>query len=177
MRQFIRAIKTPVTLIVLLAILGFSAKWGLEQIRTDETRPTTEACVMTDVGEELTPNRVTVRVFNGGTKSKAASITKLYLNGKDFRVIRTGNSDRRVMTTLIVGNSADNPEVKLLQQFFEDAVAEGDGRTDHVVDVILSDESKPTSKAAGSVPVDGPVCLPKINSATPSADPTPTRKK
>lgn len=176
MRQFIRAVKTPITLILLLAILGFGAKWGYDQVRTAEGAPTAENCVMTDVGEKLTPNRVTVRVFNGGTKSKAASLTKLYLNGHDFRVIRTGNSERRVMTTVIVGNSVDDPEVKLLQQFFVDSVAEGDGRPDHMVDVILSDTSKQNPKAAGSVPVDGPVCLPKIDSATPDASPSPTKE-
>jgi len=173
-RQFIRAIKTPVTLIVLLAILGYGAKWGYENATMGSTKPSAEACVMTDVGDELTPRKVTVRVFNGGTAPKAASLTKLYLNSHDFRVIRTGNSERAVVNTVIIGNSPDDPEVKLVQQYFADAVAEGDGRADHVVDVILHDKTKRATKIAGSVPVDGPICLPRV-SATPSASPTPTK--
>ena len=127
MRQFIRVIKTPVTLIALLAILGFGAKWGFEQINVSDGKVVNNACVMTDVGKELTPAKVTVRVYNGGNTPKMASLTKLFLNSHDFRVVKTNNSERRVATTVIVGNSANDPEVKLLQQFFVDAVAEGRG--------------------------------------------------
>ena len=177
MRQFIRVIKTPVTLIALLAILGFGAKWGFEQINVSDGKVVNNACVMTDVGKELTPAKVTVRVYNGGNTPKMASLTKLFLNSHDFRVIKTNNSERRVATTVIVGNSANDPEVKLLQQFFVDAVAEGDGREDHVVDVILTDTSKQQADPVKTVPVDGPVCLPRIDSATPSASPTPSKKR
>ncbi|MFZ0529615.1 MAG: LytR C-terminal domain-containing protein [Propionicimonas sp.] len=184
MRQFIRVIKTPVTLIVLLAMLGFGAKWGYEQL-TASNLTSSQACVMTDVGKELTPDKVSVRVLNGGNVAKMASLTKLYLNSQRFRVIYANNSERRVITTTIVGNSADDPEVRLLQQFFVGATAEGDGRVDHVVDVILTDKSKQEPKPVTSVAVSGPVCLPVITatsaeptgseSAKPSA--TPTKKK
>lgn len=175
MRQVIRVLKTPVTLIVLLAILGFGANWGWRTATMDSTSGRTgTVCVPTDVGTELTPPKVTVRIFNAGGVSKGASLTRLYLNAFQFRVTSIGNSDRSLTSTLIVGNSVDDPEVKLLQGFFEGAVAEGDGRADHVVDVIIFDKTKRVAKPKTSVPVTGPVCLPPIAAASTTPSPTPS---
>ena len=44
MRQVIRVIKTPVTLIILLAILGYGAMWGFEHATISDTRKA-QACV------------------------------------------------------------------------------------------------------------------------------------
>ncbi len=176
MRRAIRVLKTPVTLIVLLAILGYGAVWGYQHATMDTTvARATEPCVPTDVGPELTPPRVTVRVFNAGTRSKAASLTRLYLNGYGFRVTLVNNSDRNIESTVVIGNSADDPEVKLVQQFFAGSVAEGDGRADHVVDVLIFDKTQQVEKPATSVPVEGPVCLPAIKGhASPSGSPSPS---
>ena len=176
MRQAIRVLKTPVTLILLLAILGFGASWGLQHVTMDDAPRQQAACVMTDVGTELTPDKVTVRIFNSGTKPKAASLTRIALNHYDFRVILINNSSRELSRTTIVGNSPDNPEVKLLQQFFVDAAAEGDGRADHVVDVIIHDKTQKVDDPKASVPVSGPVCLPAITAASASPSATPSKK-
>ena len=38
MRQVIRVLKTPVTLIILLAILGYGAVWGYQHATTPDAR-------------------------------------------------------------------------------------------------------------------------------------------
>ena len=184
MRKAIRVLKTPVTLLALLAILGYGAVWGYEHVTKDVDRPVA-ACVIQDVGDTLTPDKVTVRVFNGGESGGLAKGTALYLRAWGFPAPSYKNADRRVEQTTIVGNSPDDPEVRLLQQFFEGSVAEGDGRADHVVDVIMGDKNTQVNKPVTKIAVDGPVCLPQRPNATqsPSATPsetpstTPTKKQ
>jgi hypothetical protein len=181
-RQAIRVLKTPVTLIILLAILGYGAMWGLEHATM--SMPTqTATCVATDVGKVLKPNRVTVRVLNGGTNGGLAKRTALYLRAYGFHVIYWNNSEEKVLNTVIVGNADSDPEVKLVQQFFTGSTTKGDSRADHVVDVILGDKDTSIKDPVFGIPVSGPVCLPPIATAsesaipTPSASPTATKKK
>ncbi len=178
MRQVIRVIKTPVTLIILLAMLGYGAMWGYQHVTMPDNRPV-ETCVMTDVGSNLTPDKVTVRVLNGGEKGGLAKITAQFLRAHKFRVIYYNNSDERVPNTVVVGNSVDDPEVQLMLGFFTGSTAKGDGRADHVVDVILGDKNTQIEDPVSSVPVTGPVCLPPIAAATvsPTATPTPSATK
>ena len=176
MSQVIRVLKTPVTLIILLAILGYGAVWGFQHATMADTRAV-DNCVPADVGATLTPDRVTVRVLNGGDKGGLAKQTALFLRAHGFRVIFFNNADERVPNPVVVGNSVDDPEVKLLQQFFTGATAKGDGRADHVVDVILGDMDVHIENPVASIPVTGPVCLPPITSASESATPTPSATK
>lgn len=177
MRQVIRVLKTPVTLLVLLAILGYGAYWGYQQVTIDDSRPA-ETCVMTDVGDTLTPDRVTIRVLNGGETGGQAKRTREFLLAYGFRGGAFGNADRKVEVATIVGNAPDDPEVLLVQQLFDGAVTEGDGRKDHVVDVIVATKSQMLADPPKpSVPVDGPVCLPRLSptgSATASGSATPS---
>lgn len=175
-RKVVQVLKTPVTLLLLLGVLGYGAYWGYKQVTLDTTRPDA-TCVMQDVGPTLTPDKVTVRVFNGGETGNHAKTTRSFLQAFDFHVIMFNNSDEKVETTTVIGNSADDPEVKLVAQMFDGAVTEGDGRADHVVDVIVPTQYQDLSKAGDNpvttIAVDGPVCLPVINTATESASPTP----
>ncbi len=173
MRQVIRVLKTPVTLIILLAMLGYGAVWGLEHATMSTTKQTA-ACVPTDVGAELKPDKVTVRVLNGGTNGGLAKRTALYLRAYGFHVIYWNNAEESVPATVVVGANADDPEVLLVQQFFTGATTKGDGRTDHVVDVVLGDKETSIKDPVFGVPVSGPVCLPPITSASESASPTPS---
>ncbi|MFZ1385592.1 MAG: LytR C-terminal domain-containing protein [Propionicimonas sp.] len=176
MRQAIRVLKTPVTLILLLALVGFAAIWGYEHATAPTPARQAAPCVMTDVGGSLTPKKVHVRILNGGTKGGLAKTTQLYLNSYGFVVIRVNNTEEHIAKTVVVGNSVDDPEVKLVLGFFSDATARADGRADHVVDVLVGDQfATPKKPAAKSVPVSGPICLPAPLSnatATPSATPT-----
>lgn len=174
-RKVIRVLKTPVTLLLLLAILGYGAYWGYHQVTLSTDRPDTP-CTMQDVGNTLTPDRVTVRVLNGGETGNHAKTTRGFLISENFHVISYNNADEKVETTTVVGNSADGPEVKLVAQMFKDAVTKGDGRVDHIVDVIVptqyQDLSKNTDHPVRTIAVDGPVCLPVVATASDSASPS-----
>jgi hypothetical protein len=172
-RQVIRVIKTPVTLIILLAMLGYGAMWGYQHVTMPDNRKV-QTCVMTDVGENLTPERVTVRVLNGGESGGLAKLMAGFLRAHGFRAPSYNNSNERVPNTVVVGNSVDDPEVKLLLGFFTGSTARGDERADHSVDVIMGDKDTHIENPVASIPVSGPVCLPAIAASTVSATPTPT---
>lgn len=193
MRKVIRVVKTPITLLVLLAILGYGAWWGYTNFSVPIVKES-EKCVMTDVGAELTPDKVTVRTYNASTVPRLAKDARSYLLAWHFRVTEYNNSDRRLSNIVVIGNAADDPEVKLVQQFFPGSSAEGDGRTSHVVDVILGSRFEQLTDPKTSIPVKGPLCLPApkatadatddattdpvpSDSATPSTSPTATATK
>jgi len=173
-RKVIRVLKTPVTLLLLLAILGYGAYWGYKQVTLDTANPEA-TCVMQDVGKTLTADKISVRVFNGGDTPRAANDTRYkLLSYGDYHIITWRNSDREVTQVTVIGNSANDPEVRLVAQAFNAPVAtEGDGRADHVVDVIVPTKFSVVTKMPTSIAVDGPVCLPAIDTATESASPSP----
>nr|WP_300150734.1 LytR C-terminal domain-containing protein [Propionicimonas sp.] len=171
MRQVIRVLKTPVTLLILLAILGYGAYWGYQQVTFDTSRPATP-CVPQDVGGTLTSDRVTVRVFNGGEKPRAAKDTRNVLLAWHYNVIAYNNSNDDVTAVTVIGNSAEDPEVRLVAQAFKNATTKGDGRVDHVVDVILPTKFEMLETVPTTLEVDGPVCLPPIAAGSASATPS-----
>ena len=168
--QVIRILKTPVTLLALLALLLGAGYWGYRTMNTPIVNAAT-ACVPTDVGAELTPKSVQVRTLNAGGKPQLAKSTANYLRPYGFTVIRVNNTDRVVDKTVVVGNAVDDPEVRLVMQFLPGSVAEADGRADHVVDVLVGSAFAQAEKPVTSVPVSGPVCLPPMSNVTVS--PTP----
>jgi hypothetical protein len=167
LNQVIRVLKTPVTLIVLLLFVMGAGAWSLKAVSVPAAK-TANACVLTDVGKDLTPNWVSMRVLNAGGRGGLAKEMAGYVRAYGFNVIRVNNSEREVTKTVIVGYAADSPEVLLAQQFFPDSIAEGDGRADHVVDVLLGTESIRAPAPVTSVPVSGQVCLPARNLSTPT---------
>ncbi|MCW5952292.1 MAG: LytR C-terminal domain-containing protein [Propionibacteriaceae bacterium] len=182
-RQIVRVLKTPVTLLLLLAFVGYGAAWGYEHARAPVPGRPPVPCKAMDVGDTLTPQMVQVRVLNGGTKGGMAKTAASHLRAYDFKVIKINNTTERLENTVIVGKDADDPQVQLLTYFFKDAEVRGDGRIDGVVDVLLGTNSVriPNPKVT-TVEVDGPVCLPadtKLPTPTPEPSPseTPTKTK
>lgn len=175
-RQIVHVLKTPVTLILLLAILGYGAAWGYEHATAPRPERAVDPCIMTDVGDKLTPEHVKVRVLNAGLRGGLARTTAGYLRAYGFTVVKINNTSERIEKTVIVGSTEDDPEVQLLLGFFEDATVRGDGRADHVVDVLLATNSRRISDPKVlSVKVDGPVCLaPSTTDASPTPTPTPS---
>jgi hypothetical protein len=117
-------------------------------------------CQPTDVGTALHTNRVTVSVIGLG-ELQVAKLTSAYLRANGFRVISFLVRPDPAAGTTVRGSSADSPEVKLVQRFFPGAVAEGDGRADHTVDVLVAAVAQVQDPDA-SVPVSGQPCLPPI---------------
>lgn len=185
--QVVRVLKTPVTLLALLALLIGAGYWGYKAASTPTVKASS-TCVMTDVGSELTPKSVQVRILNAGASGGKAKVTaNTTLRPYGFQVIRVNNDDRVVTGTVVIGNAATDPEVKLVMQFFPGAVAEGDGRADHVVDVLIGQGFQTAATPVTTLKVSGPICLPRPlttpsasasdSTSTPAASPSPSAKK
>ncbi|MDR1711561.1 MAG: LytR C-terminal domain-containing protein [Propionibacteriaceae bacterium] len=190
MKRIVRMAISAIALFAMLGLVGFGAKWGYEQVTKPVAQAGATPCIMTDVGGAVTPDDVIIRVTNGGETSNLAKLTAIWLRAKEFHVLKYGNSTTKVDVTTVIGASEDDPEVQLVLSYFKTAEAKGDGRVDHIVDVILATNAKTLEgekeQPLSSVKVDGPVCLPKITrdsdieltpTPTPTPSPTKTKKK
>ncbi|MFT3971255.1 MAG: LytR C-terminal domain-containing protein [Micropruina sp.] len=171
-REISRFIKTPLTLLALTAIVLVGGVWGYQNATAQIPPRPPEPCVMTNVGTALTPQHVTVRVLNAGLRGGLAKRVSSAMRSYGFNILKVNNTDQRLTTTVIVGNSANDPEVVLVAGFFKGATKQGDGRIDHVVDVLLGDDyAGRATNPQESVPVSGPVCLPALHTSTASVAP------
>ena len=179
-RDVIRWLRTPVTLAVLLVVLGYGAWWGYKAVLAVPVS-TVNACVSQPV-TQLTPDKVTVRVLNGGdVKGYATEIAKV-LKARGYNISVVSNTNETITTPVIVGGSTDSPAIKLVARNFPEAPLRADNRNDGTIDVLVgakTDKTIPTTGFATAIPVpDGKVCLPKgatpsgSGSATPSASAT-----
>ena len=173
--KVIRWLRTPVTLFVLLVVLGYGAWWGYKAVLTVPIS-TVNACVSQPV-TQLTPDQVTIRVLNGGdVKGYATEVAKV-LKARGYNIAVVSNTSENITTPIIVGGTADLPAVKLVASNFPEATIRPDNRNDGTVDVLIGTKSDKTIPAAGfstAIPVpNGKACLPKSQaSATPSLTPT-----
>ncbi|WP_341728641.1 LytR C-terminal domain-containing protein [Brooklawnia sp.] len=160
MRSSARRWAAPITLLLLLALLGYGLWWGWNQL----TRPfaNSNPCV-TQSASVLITTQVTVQVFNGGSQAGLASQVSEQLAYHGFKTKSPANTNEQVGATVIVGASADSPEVQLVAGFFVDAQTRGDERTDGTVDVLLGDSYAGFNDAAPtSIDVPGGViCVPE----------------
>lgn len=111
MRSAVRRWATPITLLVLLALLGYGLWWGWEQL----TRPFSDStpCV-TQSASVLITTQVTVQVFNGGSASGLAGQVTEQLAYHGFHTKSAANTSEQVGATTIVGAATDSPEVQLV---------------------------------------------------------------
>lgn len=166
-------VKTPVTLLVLLAVLAFGAwggKWFLDHSEIVEPPI---PCVNQELKVLKTQN-VTVKVENGGSQRGLARAVTKGLSAKGFITLSPSNIEDRILKTEIVGAKEDSPEVQLVAGFFKGAVVKGDGRIDGTVSVRVGNEfGEVNQKAPTQVEVPGGVvCL-----ASPTPTPTPSKAK
>lgn len=163
--QIVRAVKTPVTLALLAALVYFAASWGWDAVRTPIPPRPPEPCVVQQIGPELTPEHVYVNVYNGSKTNGLAKRLGSTLSADGFKVVRRVNAARDdYPRTIVKGHAADSPEVVLVTQALTNVDVEADGRIDHTVDVIIGSEQpgaaeQPALKVA--LP-DGQACLPQI---------------
>lgn len=171
MRVF-RQVATPLTLLLLLAVLIGGAWWGYKNVIKPIPPAQASPCVTQKVGDKLTANKVTVNVYNGGYKQGLAGTVSKALKAKGYVIKHVDNTDERVKQTVIVGADVNNPEVKLVAANFKNATVKADQRADHTVDVLVGTEfAGMNPKAPNFIKVPGgEVCLPA--SKTPSATPT-----
>lgn len=169
-RTLVRKLKTPVTLLILLAFVGLVGQWALKAATTPVPPRPPDPCVMTQVGETLTPDRITIRVLNGTTGDGLAKRYAAILRADGFiRVEKVGNAEKTdVVKSHLVGFKADSPEVVLLKKAFKDIEVVEDGRPDHSVDFVIGTEFNGFAENPQlAVPVPGgQVCLPEVKSTT-----------
>ncbi len=176
--KVIRWLRTPVTLFVLLVVLGYGAWWGYKAVLTVPIS-TINACVSQAVAQ-LTPDKVTVRVLNGGdVKGYATEVAKV-LKTRGYNISVVSNTSEAIVAPIIVGGTIDLPAVRLVASNFPEATLRADNRNDGTVDVLIgakTDKTLPTTGFASSIAVpNGKACLPKSQgSTTPSATPSASK--
>lgn len=161
--RVLRALRTPLTLLVLLGVLMYGAYWGWTNVAAPPPPAKPPQCVPQAVAKnKLNSNQVTVNVFNGGKVRGLAGNVERDLRGKGFKISRVDNTEETISTTLIVGASKNNPEVKLVLAFFKGARVREDKRTDRSVDVLVGNKYGGfNTKAATSLALKSKtVCLP-----------------
>lgn len=139
--RVLRAIRTPLTLLILLGLLVYGAYWGWTKVIAPPPQAPPPSCVPQKVAKgKLKAAQVTVNVFNGGKRRGLAGDVARALADKGFRRGETGNTKEQVTTTIIVGANKNNPEVKLVKAFFKKAKVREDKRKDRSVDVLVGDK-------------------------------------
>ena len=172
--RIFRVIRTPVTLIILLAALVYAAYWGYTHVIAPVPAPPPTPCVEQTLAKgQLKTSQVYVKVFNGGTSRGLAANVGRALRGKGFKVTATSNTIEKINETVIVGAGERDPEVLLAKSFFKGAKVRTDDRADHSVDILVGDRYGGFNKGAKTtMTVDAKsLCLPSPASA--SASPTP----
>lgn len=163
-RRVIRALKPPVTMLLLLAFVGFAAKWGLDAVRAPIPPRPPEPCIVTSIGPRFTPEHAVVRVFNATETDGVARRVASILRADQVRVVKIANAEAMQDKTTIVGFAKDSPEVVLVRGFFKKAAVAPDKRVDHTVDVIIGKDfagMRDRPKLWVDLP-DETACLPQI---------------
>lgn len=161
----LRALKTPVTLIVLALFVAWVAKWGYNEATKPLPSAAPSPCVVQEVGEQLPTDKVYVRVFNGTEKSGLAKRMAAILRADGFIVYKTTNTTEAIWRdSVVVGYSEDSPEVVLVRQAFDGIAFRADGRPDHSVDVIIGhNQPVVVDSPKFNAPLeDGTACIPSI---------------
>lgn len=161
----LRALKTPVTLIVLALFVAWAAQWGYSEATKPVPSAAPSPCVVQQVGEQLPTEKVYVRVFNGTDTSGLAKRMAAILRADGFNVIKTTNATETIwQDSVVVGFAEDSPEVILVRQAFDGMTFKADGRVDHTVDVIIGRKQPVVvDKPQFNAPLaDGTACIPTI---------------
>ncbi|EPD33826.1 hypothetical protein HMPREF9306_00241 [Propionimicrobium lymphophilum ACS-093-V-SCH5] len=163
-----RKIASPIILLVVATLLFLGVRWGYKQLTRpfgQEAPPCVEQSSST-----LDSSQVWVRVMNTGKSNGLAGEVTDQFKQAGFNTFPARNSSEEESGTVVVGGSADSPEVKLVQGFLIDAEARGDGRKDGTVTVLL-DDNYPGFNAESPRSIEAPGG--KICVAAPQETPTP----
>ncbi len=173
MRIF-RLIATPIIMLGLLGALIWGAMWGWKELTAPLPTPTPTPCV-TMPADVVTPEQVTLRVFNGGFTSGLASRESQKMRDAGFTVIKVDNVDARVKAPVVRGNKREEPSMTLVASYYENATLDFDDRVDGTVDLLLgSEKPEPVKKPLKEVETGGSICV--VPTRTPSPSPTASQE-
>ncbi|MFP5416465.1 MAG: LytR C-terminal domain-containing protein [Actinomycetes bacterium] len=164
-----KVLKTPVTLLALLALALFAAAWGWDNARRPIPPRPPEPCHWITVGPHFTPDHAIIRVLNATGDNGVARRVAAVLRASGFRVIKVGNADANENGVRVVGVAPNSPEVVLTLGQFEKPKVVADQRPDHTVDIFVGKGYALKAKPLASVPVkDGRACVPVLPSGATS---------
>lgn len=118
-----RFITTSLTLLVLLGLVGGAGYWGWKQV----SKPVPglgpqQVCTTKTVDTTMTPNQVTVSVYNAGTKGGLAADTMAKLVKRKFNQGGVGDVPKDqpedVKMVLVRTRTADDPAAQLVAAQF-----------------------------------------------------------
>jgi len=164
---------SPILLLLIVGALAYGGWWGYQTLLRPLNPVDVPPCV-TQSANVITPDKVTVRVYNGGTTKGRANAIASQLTTKGFTIGYVGNTNDNIVSTIVRGAHNTDPEVRLVAGFFPGATVEGDNRIDHTVDILVGDVFAGVNMNAPlqvSVP-GGTVCVPVTPSASPTRTPT-----
>lgn len=158
------ALKTPLTMLMLLGIVLGSAYWAYEQVVTPIPKKPSAPCVTKSVGSAYLPQNAVLRVYNASNINGEAKKVAAALRAAKFSVIKVANADATIDGVQISGISADSPEVVLVSSYFDkSATFVADPlKLDHTVDITIGRGFTGLSTTPlESVPLkDGMACIP-----------------
>ncbi|HEY4570813.1 MAG TPA: LytR C-terminal domain-containing protein [Kribbella sp.] len=163
--------RTPITMVILLAILVGGGWWGWNSLVKSSAEPT---CVEQKLpNNRLVPKQVVLNVYNGGAKAGSAQRVADALKKRGFNIGKISNEPKgnKVDVAEVRGATDDAPELTLVAgQLNQKAVPVADGRTDHTVDLVIGagfGSVKLKGLPSVQVPAGTPVCLPVIHTPQP----------
>jgi LytR cell envelope-related transcriptional attenuator len=163
-------LRTALTLIVLMMIIGFGAKWGWAKA----TKPLPQAevtatglcrTIQVSAGDKVTPEDVVVSVFNGSDRAGLAQRTRGLFVDQGFGAGEVNNAPKNtgVENAEIWAANPDDPAVVLVASRLKDVdIVEGPVLGDGVV-VLVGDKFSGLAKGKASVTAkaDVEICAPQ----------------
>lgn len=164
------ALRTPVTMVVLLLFVVLVGTWGYRVVMTPIPKRPPDPCVMTKVGPQFTATEAWIRIYNGTSQSGLAkNVVKLVFGNAGFHVFQVGNAEAPVEKTYVMGVSKDSPEVVLVMSYLPEGtpfIADTAAFADHMVNIYLGADFKASEigkKPVTSIPLpDEMACLPAV---------------
>jgi LytR cell envelope-related transcriptional attenuator len=171
------ALKTPVTMLVLLAFVLLVGAWGFKQTVTPVPKAPPTPCVVKTIGPKYTSDNAWIRIYNGTTVSGLAkNVVKLVFGNAGFHVYKVANADAPIPKTFVSGASVTSPEVVLVMSYLPAGtpfVADPVKYADHIVDLNLGADFKATNISATPLTEvelkDGTACVPVIQPVSPGS--------
>ncbi len=175
-------LRSALTLLVLLAILGFGAKWGYAKATKPLPKPEVAAtglCRSLEVaaGDKVTPQEVVVSVFNGSNRAGLAQRTRGLFVDEGFGQGEVNNAPKNsgVENAEIWAANPDDPAVQLVASYLAGVdIVEGPVLGEGVV-ILVGDKFPGLAKGKPFVTAkaDAEICAPLIvePNESPSAQP------
>ena len=170
-KRVARLVSTPLTLLVLLGILYYGARWGYRNVTAPPPPAAVASCTPQAVGSILSSQKITVNIFNGSSRQGLASNVSRTMKARGFIVKAIDNTDEKIAASTVVGVSKDDPAVKLVAAQLVGAEIREDGISDGVVDILVGSKFAGYTKTPSpwQIEVTDAPCLPPV-----PASPTPT---